>query len=868
MFASRHLTMSSVLNGYALAFVSLISVVLHTENTFATSQNAASSQSATVTFSSIPAPSDCLLVPSENPFDAIPASTSLTDSAANLDARIAASVGQFANGTLPDPDDKPVDPDANPLLDSRADGQKIAQQAISRILLGCDNTYAQTVLSDERNEPFLVLGSDSDISFCLRDGDYDFVLIFFLYLLQVAQEHDPSYAYFSQSARDTLLNTFMNTRGKIETSGYRCPTLGLNGRSLDLIEIDDTENHVLMIQISRYLTNQFLFTNPPSGYESSDFDNQLLGNNDWMVNHLAEIVKEHFYEYNSRTYQGITIRAIALLYSYAEDAKVRLAAEVLLDMASAWSALQSNQDRGYPPFRRGEYQQTGLRNNETHRFNLLVGNYVDQPRPSPSGAGFYAAIGKYRMDPAIKDLAIRENQDFNSYLIGRHYVTETYAASKNVLLSAGGTAATASLPKLTLLPTVKSSFMDGVNRFVNSLGSLFVSLFGDTEFGRKTLGKETGFSRPTVMIPTLEPSHDLLDMLRFEGSRDIEQVIVSDNTCVAPGFACGRQLALGNRISGQCETNAETVAAMPGIEFFNLTESNSNCPNYELYMAVYRSPCGEDGCGTDADNYGFIHVVEADQMDYEAFKDQIEIANSWPLTITQTGLNQFVTASGTEIDFEISPTKGQGSIARIGTQTFERNMEEWPRAQGNAVQSYELGRTTIDSQALNRRIILDVTEPLAPKKIISDIPEFSLSNTSGGNEGTTFNDAASLTPSASVAWIALQDNRGDVQGIALGWDNGLSVSYGSIDPTDSSARLDFADGEFVSQVELCLDDEISALTIETNLGNSVEVGAASCSSSTITYTAGELQQIVGFHGKASSGRNARISELGVVTAPL
>jgi hypothetical protein len=57
----------------------------------------------------------------------------------------------------------------------------------------------------------------------------------------------------------------------------------------------------------------------------------------------------------------------------------------------------------------------------------------------------------------------------------------------------------------------------------------------------------------------------------------------------------------------------------------------------------------------------------------------------------------------------------------FGTQ-YGRYYKYWPRARSQSLQSSTPGLVTIDSIALKKRLILDVTDPANPKNVSLDLP--------------------------------------------------------------------------------------------------------------------------------------------------
>lgn len=306
----------------------------------------------------------------------------------------------------------------------------------------------------------------------------------------------------------------LNLRGKItDTYSLDC---GI-GLLRFPFEIEETENHILMMAVARYLTNQILSANNGS----TNFNNVQNGNKQWMLDHFAKLARDHFYEYNSKPYQRYTIDALNVLFSYAEDTEIRTAAKNLLDIVSAWSAVQSNNMRRFVPFRRQppyRLNADGLSgNSEVDRLAVLVGNYrspgsqnnTDHHPIEVSHKALFTMAGKYRMDSVLIDLAIKQNAD--DYFVGMHATPEIYAFSSDVLIVAGGRS----------VPGVTPWFSLNLPRFLESLDEQWVRMIINALIMPRSDG-ERGWAGPTVVVPSRETSTSWEDMIRFQGHRDLD----------------------------------------------------------------------------------------------------------------------------------------------------------------------------------------------------------------------------------------------------------------------------------------------------------------------------------------------------------
>ncbi len=114
-----------------------------------------------------------------------------------------------------------------------------------------------------------------------------------------------------------------------------------------VLTIPETENHLFLINTTKYLNNQYIMSNGGTGYAS---DQKNL--REWLLEHTQRVVKADFLEYNSRPYQRYSLAAIMNLADFAKDPDVRTGAQLALEYAVAKYAISSNEGRRIVPYRR------------------------------------------------------------------------------------------------------------------------------------------------------------------------------------------------------------------------------------------------------------------------------------------------------------------------------------------------------------------------------------------------------------------------------------------------------------------------------------------------------------------------------------
>src|SRR5262249_4224417 len=147
-----------------------------------------------------------------------------------------------------------------------------------------------------------------------------------------------------QDVQNHIIDELLNHRGPFNPDDLK---------PFSPLPVPETENHIMMIESARYLTNQLLYKRTGD----HKFDNARNGMDDWMLKHLQNFLKTDFIEYNARPYQDETTFALLNLASYAStknksSARVHTAARMVLDYVMAKVAVSSNDSRRCVTYRR------------------------------------------------------------------------------------------------------------------------------------------------------------------------------------------------------------------------------------------------------------------------------------------------------------------------------------------------------------------------------------------------------------------------------------------------------------------------------------------------------------------------------------
>lgn len=433
---------------------------------------------------------------------------------------------------------------------------------------------------------------------------------------------------------------------------------------LRILNVGETENHILMIETARYLTNNLLRLKDPT---NQDYDNSQNGLQEWMLDHLQKFLKNDFWEFNSRPYQRLVVMALHNLHEFAPtrfpDLKVAKAARIVLDYLAAKYAVSSNGLRRAAPFRRlpERQQYTSLldRNSdeETWRYLMLAGPPAWRLGINLSVLGvwmaglvpdeatttlLHAALGRYRVPGMILDLII--NKGGQQYLQRFHHgewdhgygdpAVEIYYSSKSYLITGGGIYAA----------------------------------------GRAA---EDSYAMPITLMPSFS-GIDWQEFIRITGTinpsdRTTQNLKDRANMGVAPGFACGRDVVIPEalledltcRTPGDLTDQSCQCARQVGKNWTFINYASTKCSRKNrdrengFYVAVWQwNPRKEKNLVSG--DYGLFAVVEVDvdSRDYpfDAFiNDIIQLNGSSPQYLPHSAnLFKFPTGRGPEI--QVYPT--------------------------------------------------------------------------------------------------------------------------------------------------------------------------------------------------------------------
>ena len=203
----------------------------------------------------------------------------------------------------------------------------------------------------------------------------------------------------------------------------------------------DTENHILMTNISQYLKNQWMIEN---GYSDLKFNNIENGLEEFLLENLEELQLTGQYEFNSKPYEGYTISALLILQSYCTSKPLKEKATETLNQMCWEYMLTSSDFRKSSPFRRrmARHKNTSLTDNPSS--SMMKAWFLEHEKgvfqvneiPHNHHQALSAIIYDYRPPQEVWEENYTER--FVKIGHGRGSSPEIYSRGDGFMLCAGG----------------------------------------------------------------------------------------------------------------------------------------------------------------------------------------------------------------------------------------------------------------------------------------------------------------------------------------------------------------------------------------------------------------------------------------------
>lgn len=213
-------------------------------------------------------------------------------------------------------------------------------------------------------------------------------------------------------------------------------------RRVPYLPIQDSENHILMAESSRYLKNQWL---RKEGNKLPGFDNKSNGVEVGIIDFLREICEHGMYEFNSDPYLGYSYCSLLNLNEFAESKEIKALTRKILDHINWQYAMASYKFKHFPPYRRkfGNKFKTNL-DSDYHTVMLKVwaSLYQDTLKFDVNRGqhhALWASLLSYRPSDKVMKWTLEKPEPY-FVKIGHGYNScpEIYSGDRDYLLSAGG----------------------------------------------------------------------------------------------------------------------------------------------------------------------------------------------------------------------------------------------------------------------------------------------------------------------------------------------------------------------------------------------------------------------------------------------
>lgn len=512
--------------------------------------------------------------------------------------------------------------------------------------------------------------------------------------------------------------------------------------------IEETENHLLMQNSSKYLMNKILraelqAVGDDEGVEEYDEFNRDI--HEWFMKRLQRIAREDFAEYNARPYGGLSVTAILNVHDFAceidcsdADRRLQTAAAAVLDLTAAKMALGSNQSRRIIPFRRlahtntnhtiGRLRDDGSRQDIQFLSNIsadadhLIGAmqfWSGQAFHGPAGLAHRDAImemtwhatSAYRPDHRILDIAIDKSTPYTQNF--RHAGWEKYSSGPGWLLTAGGTSTGYAQGFRTPFGVIyPSQFIKDDDRGAGVPTTLIVST-------SRTVGNEEWSRQDRYQ-----------HFLRFEGaaqhwkkSDNDEPMSFEGNFCVQGSFACGINMKIPEFL-GSCSSPFHTGGAS-GPQFLIIDSgtcapwNDDNNTANDFYAIVYSQGCRSPvkNCNTES-SWGFVEIVRKSAWpSVDALGQHVASRNTQNFdAMRRTGGGDEVTyRSAANGDVQFDPDRSL--VTAINGNRYRGDPLNWSRAVGEVINRRRDAHYTIRHPRTGQIIEIDYSNEQHPRRV-------------------------------------------------------------------------------------------------------------------------------------------------------
>jgi hypothetical protein len=583
-----------------------------------------------------------------------------------------------------------------------------------------------------------VIGAIIGVGNVDKPGDYDMNLTT---LMKIAYRHEKE---LFPETRCHMLRKLLVLKGGAKNFFDNEANVHISGI---LTPIRETENHVLMIQSARHLSNNLyvrwaadIANTCPDVTVPTDVNNDANGMTDWWLENLHLLLRHDFYEFSSRVYADHALGAIENLVEFAaipsvgtcfhskgdppvaKGCDVRRAARNIMDFVVAKFALSSNGMRRAAPFRRHV---------DNRIYTRLFGKQHD--------IGTSRFLGYTGGSPQWREQRMKRLVSFDQDRAGLVQASD-YAppylvsdlmsdlSQKPYGLGAGGTVRWLQRFRGSNRHRSTPEIYYRENKFLISGGGVFdqgAGLEGGETVNELFSGGENAWPMPTSLMPTAE-GIDMRDFIRIQGSWTQKG---RTNLCVTHGFACGLNPIIAKGIPAAC------IQVEGEWTFVDMDGKRPGCPlKYGFVVAVLRRVCvpwcignsppetGDDARDAPfqptAYSFGLFEAL-SDYRTFDSFVADV-LAKNPATNFVWGGEAAYNSPSGRTIKFTFTSDKDTYPIIGVDGSgpplTIERDTRKWPLAAGDVINSPIPACVTIDNERIGQRLILDNSVAKSPAR--------------------------------------------------------------------------------------------------------------------------------------------------------
>jgi hypothetical protein len=622
----------------------------------------------------------------------------------------------------------------------------------------------------------------TDTSFNRRranEGDYDFTMV---QILELIHHFERKPELLSNDAIWALLSNERVLIGMGRGSRYlrRIPEVGNLPHHMMFkvfVHFPETENHVLMVNAWAYLVNRWLERNPRGdprirrhfAANPRSFQNEGSALERVLLSALARPLHSGFFETNARPYGAYTLRALELLYSYADERtpsgrRVRVAAQNALDFFLTQFAFQSFQGKRLAPSRRNQSYRNllGVYQGDyvPFAFGVLTGAhvYTDDPdcrgyhcaydSPQVRGFALESALSAYRAPELLWDLLLHPDNHQPGHgtwvrmqprFSERHYLQSKWPRYPGNLpdlahLIQNGSLAIEPAPELYF---ITADYMNSAGGRAEHYGGM------DSWLPQKLKNANDLTSRPSTLLYKGDIGYwgDLGQLgastLAFVGN--FQNPSESNNTGVFKNFVYGYApssrpwpmtvpaawVARAGRTIGALELelfdfSRNNAERNPELGFYVVLGKFARTPGLESTTGFWEVLPASAFAGADA---AFAAVLEQNA------RVRFEVGKPYDYTLCLSGdrlrlnpafgrnNNAFLLVNGTKenvgrdhVDFDQRPLRDMPLVeARAVDERYRETGIRYAYARGD-------GRLTIENPHLGRRLVLDSSNPFSPRR--------------------------------------------------------------------------------------------------------------------------------------------------------